>query len=188
LYLDKDCFSSSQIHSKIWLAETLETVLNENPISHPLSILVLGGWYGLLNFIIRSKNKIPVSRLRSLDIDPIACEYADIVNEAWLWKEWEFKSICADANQYEYTFDDYNVIINSSVEHIETDQWFLNIPNNAIVVLQSNNMPHDDHSRNHNTLDEFIKDFPMSKILYQGEKLFEYPDWKFSRFMIIGIK
>jgi hypothetical protein len=186
--LDNDAFSTGQVLSKIWLAEELEHVIKSQNISNPLNILIIGGWYGLLNFILQTRGTINISLVRSIDIDSTACETADIINKAWVWQDWQFKSICHDANTFQYTDAEFNLIINTSVEHITSRQWFENIPNGTVVALQSNDMPHEDHCHNHTSLDEFIKDFKLSKIYYAGEKLFKYPEWEFNRFMIIGIK
>lgn len=186
--MDYDSFSSGQILSKIWLAETLEKVIEYNNLDQPRKILCLGGWYGITNFILRSRNKISIDKFRSLDIDSNACNIADKINNAWEWQNWQFKSICEDANMYKYAEEEYNTVINTSVEHIDSKQWYDRIPKGYLVILQSNNMMHEDHSSNHKNLEEFVEDFPMNESLYQGEKLFQYLDWSFKRFMIIGIK
>lgn len=186
--MNYDAFSSGQILSKIWLAERLENVIEYNDLSQPRKILCLGGWYGLTNFILRTRNNIKIEKFRSLDIDQEACNIADKINNSWEWQQWQFKSICDDANMYSYELEDFDTVINTSVEHIETTDWFDLIPNGALVALQSNDMPHEDHAANHHSLKEFVDSFPLNENLFQGEKLFQYTDWSFRRFMIIGIK
>ena len=186
--IDTDAFSTSQVLSKIWLAEKLEQVIEYQDVLEPLNILILGGWYGVLNFILRSRARLKIQSVRSLDIDNIACETADLINKAWVWQNWQFKSICGDANNFQYTKKEFNLVINTSVEHIESKEWFDNIPSKTLVVLQSNNMNHNDHCYNHDSLESFMKDFKLSDVYYSGEKLFEYPSWNFTRYMIIGIK
>lgn len=186
--IDKDAFSSGQVLSKLWLAENLERLINEKLITSSLRILILGGWYGVLNLILRSRNNIKIDKVRSLDIDQTACCIADNINNAWVWQDWQFKSICDDANLFQYHQSEFDVVINTSVEHIDSAQWFDNIPSGTIVALQSNNMDHEDHCHNHTSLDHFKENFNLSEIWFSGEKVFEYPDWAFTRFMIIGIK
>lgn len=188
--LDKDAFSSGQVESKIWLAEELEECILElnfqGMFSQPLKIATIGGWYGILNFIIQSRKILSIDYVRSIDIDQEACNNADLVNELWVWKNWKFKALCRDANDFEYF--DFDIIINSSIEHIPTKQWWNNIPEGKVVVLQSNDMAHDDHVHNHSSLEEFSKEFPLSNTLFEGSKFFDYKDWSFTRFMKIGIK
>jgi len=188
MQLDKDAFSSGQILSKIWLAEELEKAVIGFDQPLPLRILALGGWYGLINFILRSRNNLPIEIFRNVDVDCESCKIADSINESWVWREWEFKSLNYDANLYSYDDNEYNVVINTSTEHMFSKDWFLNIPRGMLTVLQSNNMPHSDHHNTHQDLGSFIEDFNLSKILFSDEKLFKYPDWEFKRFMVIGIK
>lgn len=186
--MDFDAFSSGQILSKLWLAESLEKVIEFNMLTQPRRILCLGGWYGLTNFILRIRDRIKIKTFRSLDIDPKVENIADQINNSWEWQDWQFKAVTADANSFRYTADDFDTVINTSVEHMESRQWFENIPEGSLVALQSNDMPHEDHSGCHGDLYEFVKEFNLSETFFTGEKLFSYPDWSFRRFMIIGIK
>lgn len=186
--MDFDAFSSGQILSKLWLAEELENVIKYNDLNQPRKILCLGGWYGLTNFILRIRNNIEIEKFRSIDIDQTACDIADKINNSWEWQQWQFKSFCDDANMYSYTKNDFDTVINTSVEHIESTDWFDRIPQRTLIALQSNNMPHKDHAANHRSLKEFVDSFPLNETLFQGEKLFQYADWSFRRFMTIGIK
>ena len=188
MLLDKDAFSSGQVLSKLWLAEELEKAVISNNLPQPLSILCFGGWYGVVNFILRSRSNVNIKKFKSVDLDSVACENADLFNEAWVWQSWQFKAVCDDANTFSYGPLEYNTVINTSIEHIDGHQWFDRIPKNTLVALQSNNMTHDDHCHNHSSLDDFRREFDISHVLFSGEKLFEYPSWSFKRFMIIGIK
>jgi hypothetical protein len=188
MHLDQDAFSSGQVLSKLWLAETLEDVLKSQEITHPLKVLSLGGWYNILHFILRCKKKIKIEKYLSLDIDEISCDVSKKINETWVWQNNKFDSLNLDANNYSYTIEDHDCIINTSVEHFDKDIWFENIPDNAIVILQSNNMVHQDHINNHSSLDEFVKNYPLSKLFFQGQKMFQYETSSFIRFMIIGKK
>jgi hypothetical protein len=67
-------------------------------------------------------------------------------------------------------------------------EWFDRIPAGTRVILQGNNMTHDDHVVHSATLNEFVTHYPLANVVYQGELLFVYPEWKFTRYMIIGIK
>lgn len=186
MQLNPDAFSSGQILSKLWLAEELENVIATETISGPLTVAALGGWYGMMNFILRVRNRIKIDKFVSIDQDLDACDTADRLNEPWVWQQWQFKSLCADANQADLS--GYNLVINTSTEHFQDHTWFDNIASGTIVVIQSNDMPHDDHCDNHHSLEDVILQFPVSRLCYSGLKKFTYPDWEFTRFMIIGIK
>lgn len=177
---NKDAFSSGQISSKLWLCEELErTRWTSNETA------IYGGWYGLTAFLLLSRGKFKVHRIRSYDVDP-ACEpMADMINENWVWRNWQFKALTEDCNLIKTKSD---LIINTSTEHFETKEWFDNIPYGTKIVLQGNNMPHEDHLVYSQSLKDFINHYPMNKLLYSGQLDFEYPSWKFSRFMVIGEK
>jgi len=179
--VDKDAFSSGQIGSKIWLCEELEEIFESVD-----NIYIYGGWYGLTSFLLKSRNKIKVKTVRSFDLDP-ACELvADMINENWVYQDWQFKAFTKDCNKI--IPDNVDLIINTSTEHFHNDQWFQNIPKGTCVALQGNNMPHDDHHITTKDLFHFCNQFPLSKIYYKGQKDFVYPNWQFSRYMIIGEK
>ena len=182
--MDYDAFSSGQVVSKLWLAQELEPIARVH--ANPARIVLVGGWYGLFNFILRVRSNMSIESVRSIDIDADACSVADKINDTWVWQNWKFKSINSDANDHDYS--NSNLVINTSVEHIDTHRWFDNIPNGCLVALQSNDMDHEDHCHNHGSLDDFKDDFSLSEVFYSGSKHFEYPDWGFNRFMIIGKK
>jgi hypothetical protein len=186
MQLADDAFSSSQIESKIWLAENLERAIEHYHLANPLRILLIGGWYGLANLILRTRNKIPVLHVRSIDIDQESCNNADIINECWVSKNWQFKSIVADANKFDCS--NFDCIINTVVEHIECDDWFENIPAGSLVALQSNNMTHKDHVNIHSSLSNFDKAYPLKDTFFLKSKDIRYPTWSFKRFMKIGLK
>jgi hypothetical protein len=174
VHLDKDAFSTGQVLSKIWLAEQLERVVDYQDVLEPLDVLIMGGWYGLLNFILRTRARLRINSVRSIDIDNEACEIADLINKAWVWQNWQFKSVCEDANTFQYTAKEFNLVINTSVEHIPGQQWFKNIPKGTLVAIQSNDMTHDDHCHNHTSLEHFIEDFKLSTAKLIINKLKEW--------------
>lgn len=186
--ISEDAFSSGQILSKIWLAESLERILHEKNITYSLNILILGGWYGLLNFIFRTRKNIKIKQFINIDLDLESCEVSKKINETWFWTNNSFNSINEDANNFKYSSNQFDLVINTSVEHFSSKQWFDNIPLGLMVVLQSNDMKHDDHYNNHDSLEDFIKNYPLKDILYSGVKNFSYPDKEFKRYMLIGIK
>jgi len=177
----KDSFSSGQIDSKLWLCEQLELLnIESNEIN------IYGGWYGLTAFLLLSRKKFKVKKIRSYDIDPNCELIADMINQNWVWKGWQFKAETKDCNTISSTAD---LIINTSTEHFSSMLWWENISPGTIVVLQGNNMKHhEDHYSCVDSLEQFVSKFPVSELLYKGEMTFKYDTWGFSRYMIIGIK
>jgi hypothetical protein len=181
--VDKDAFSSGQISSKIWLCEELEQLFDQID-----TIWIYGGWYGLSAFLLQSRGNIQIGKIRSYDLDPECQAIADMVNENWVIQDWKFKAKTQDCNLLDLDWNGPDLVINTSTEHFESLDWWNSIPKGTTVALQGNNMPHDDHHIHTSSLDEFVSAFPLSTVQYTGQREFTYPDWKFTRFMLIGIK
>lgn len=181
--VDKDAFSSGQIGSKLWLCNELERLFDSID-----NVWIYGGWYGLTAFLLNSRGNLKIKQIRSYDIDP-ACEpIADMINENWVIDNWKFKAKTQDCNLLDLDWHGPDLIINTSTEHFDSMDWWNAIPQGTAVALQGNNMLHEEHHTLSESLDEFIEQFPLSNVLYKGQKEFIYPNWKFTRFMLIGVK
>jgi hypothetical protein len=189
--MDFDAFASGQVNSKIWLCEELEAIVGQRQLDGPV-VWILGGWYGLTGFLLLSRDRMPIRQVRSFDIDPACRPNADLVNENWVWQEWRFKAFTADCCQLTFTDGEYgpgpDIIINTSVEHMENHEWWTRIPPGKLVLLQTCNMIHPDHHCLSESAEALMRQFPAAQSLYKGEKEFKYPEWRFKRFMTIGIK
>jgi hypothetical protein len=179
--IDSDAFSNGQIDSKIWLCEELEKLFDRID-----NVAIYGGWYGLTSFILKIRNNIEIQTIKSFDVDEASCKIADVINENWVYKTWQFKAFTEDCNRL--SLENIDLVINTSTEHFDEITWFENIPKGTVVALQSNNMPHLDHINCTDNLQDFEKRYCLTKMLYKGEKKFEYPTWEFTRYMLIGIK
>jgi hypothetical protein len=67
---------------------------------------------------------------------------------------------------------------------VDFSAWWEMIPLGKLVALQSNNLDLPEHVNKSDTLDEFLKLVPLSRLLYKGELLVS----GYKRFMIIGHK
>jgi hypothetical protein len=179
--LETDAFSSGQVESKIWAAEELERVA-----THTLKINILGGWYGLLHFILKIRQQVNIEWCRSYDLDPSACSVANAINNTWEMKEWAFKSYPQDANLIVDTTA--NCIINTSTEHFTSNDWFDFIPKGTLCLFQGNNLIIEDHVQRPENLEHFKTMFPLETILFEGEKYFNFKENSYTRYMIIGNK
>ena len=78
-----------------------------------------------------------------------------------------------------------DTIINTSCEHIkEFERWYLKLPKEKLVILQSNDyftLP--EHINCVKDLDEFKEQCPMKTLLYSGV----LESKSYNRFMLIGI-
>jgi hypothetical protein len=184
LKIDSDAFSAGQIESKIWAADELEKIASHIPI---LRITILGGWYGILHFILKSRGRQMIEWCRSYDLDASACSVANVVNNTWEMDNWKFRAIPKDANLLAYD-DGTNCIINTATEHFDNQLWFKNIHQGILCVLQGNDLDIDDHVNKPSSLEHFKTMYPLTVLLFEGTKTFDFPSGSFTRYMIIGHK
>lgn len=171
-----DAFWSGQLKSKEWLINNLANHIDRDNVT----IDIHGGWVGVLASMIFQSN-VPVTNIRSIDIDPHCQHVATMMN-----KQEEiagrFRAVTADMCVIR---SDADVIINTSCEHIsqyEYDMWKSGVPHNSLLVLQSNNYKIPEHVRTASNLDDFKEQCDLEHVLFAGEM--ELPLYK--RFMVIG--
>ncbi len=208
-----DAFSSGQVGSKLWLAQLLEKLAPAYGQAGPHTVWIYGGWQGVMGFLLLSRqgagSEFLIERVRSFDLDHEATEIANVVNENWVWREWQFRAFTADCNDVirwetssegscvktEETYGPMpTIIINTSVEHFADRTWFERIPKGTIVALQASDFEHDGVA--HERAQDFTSDaafaaaFPMGESWFSGSLLFEYGEgenaWSFQRRMLIG--
>ena len=201
-----DCFSRGQIKSKLWIIKEL-TKLNLDLGT----VFLCAGWYATLATML-FESKIKVSKIRSFDNDPSCAKIAEVFNKPWVEDAWRFKASTVDIMDFEWTDvpapsdgtlgnfyymtsgtdkpiqmkDNPDTIINTSCEHIANfDEWYNNIPDGKLVILQSNDyFEIEEHVNCHKSISQFSKSTPMNETLFEGELFL--PDY--TRFMKIGYK
>lgn len=184
---DFTAWSHGQVTAKLWLAEILEELFAG---SLPRRVGFLGGWYGVGSFILFARDRFPIDSIRSFDIDASCEEIADSINTKWVFDHWKFKAITKDANQIDWSTENWvpHIVVNTSTEHFESDEWFENLNSTMCVAIQCNNQENIDHKAKVESLQEMKSRYPLKTTIYECEKYFSYPDKQYSRFMIIGYK
>ncbi len=80
--------------------------------------------------------------------------------------------------------DKFNMVINTSCEHMNND-WFDNLPDGTLVVLQTNDyFENKQHSNCCNNLADAKDKYPMQSYFYEGK----IDTRLYNRFMLIGVK
>ncbi len=169
-----DAFWSGQLKSKEWLITNLRKHVNKF-----ITVDIHGGWVGVLASML-FQSDIPVSHIRSVDIDP-SCEPIAVNMNKIEEMVGKFRAVTADMCKIR---SDADVVINTSCEHLTQDQydlWLSSMPHNTLLVLQSNNYNIPEHVRIANNLDEFKTQCKIN-VLWFGE--LELP--LYTRYMIIG--
>lgn len=176
-----DAFSHGQILSKLWLCETLEQFLPNS-----CSIAILGSWYNILGFMLKVRGN--QQTITAYDLDPAATNIADKITNCWSMSG-PIINKTADVNTIDLSV--YQVIINTSCEHM-SDQWFMSVTPGTLVCLQSSNLDIATDpwliSNPSTTIESFVKKFPMAKSVYQDKLSIDYATWGYERYMKIGYK
>jgi len=169
-----DAFWSGQLKSKEWLIDCLD-----EHVHFASSIDIHGGWVGVLASMLFQSN-IPITTIRSIDIDPSCEPISTMMNKGEEIKG-RFKAVTSDMCVIR---SDADIVINTSCEHITQDQydlWLSGMPYDTLFVLQSNNYNIPEHVRIANSLEEFKEQCDVN-VLWAGE--LELP--LYTRYMIIG--
>jgi len=169
-----DAFWSGQLKSKEWLIDCLD-----EHVHFGSSVDIHGGWVGTLASMLFQSN-IPVTTIRSIDIDPTCEPIATMMNKHEEMQG-RFRAVTSDMCTIR---SDADIVINTSCEHITQDQfdlWLSGMPYNTLLVLQSNDYDIPEHVRTAKDLEEFKTQCGI-EVLWAGE--LELPLYK--RFMVIG--
>lgn len=172
-----DAFWSGQLHSKEWLIQELRKHKNKTKMWP--SVDIHGGWVGVLASML-FQSDMYLDKIRSVDLDPTVRDTAILMNKN---EEIEGRFTALTADMCEIS-SDYDIIINTSCEHIsqpQYDHWASKQNPKALLILQSNNYVIDEHVRIANSLDEFV-DQSQINVAWKGQ--LELP--LYTRYMIIG--
>lgn len=169
----------NQMKSKTWLVETLAKVTG----GELGRVCVLGGWYGVLGAMLLHDPRFTVESVCSVDQDS-SCEEIALCLNATNADTGRFRFLTADMYDMEFRPGAYDLVINTSCEHLETiGRWFERIPPGTLLALQSNNyFGIEGHVNCVENLDQFRQQVPLANTLFEGELALS----KYTRFMLIG--
>lgn len=165
------------ILSKLWICEQLK----ELDKTRFTTIYILGSWYGNLGFVL-TRSDIKFKKIINVDIDK---NRIDITDQIYKQLKIPSENMWADANTVDFRqADAKSAIINTSVQDIDPDRWFDNMPKGPLVVLQSRN----NSEQGYPDLKTFDERFPLTNTMYLNQREFNDPETDYLRFMKIGIK
>lgn len=195
-----DAFSRGQLNSKIWLVNTIK----ELELDLGDMIYVCAGWYGVLGALLFERFDVKGS-IRSFDIDDSCAFIAETLNRVYVQDKWKFKASTVDVRKLTFMGDVYEskkyngdietitdtpatCVINTSCEHIENfDEFWGNIPNGTLVIMQNNNFVEHEDETVVNTVSseiEWEEKLNLSEVIFKGTLELE----KYDRYMVIGRK
>ena len=172
--------SPKQIESKQWLVDELNNVPREFENIH-----LYGGWFGypLIDFLHESYQ---IKNLLNIDFDRTATRTCNRFSEFYFMHNY-VKSLCADVIEVSGDFQNIDLVINTSSEHMSDLPILIKnkvYRKSCVFAIQSNNMfKIKDHTNCVNSIEELIEKSGLKSILYQGVKKFD----NYERYMIIGL-
>ena len=179
-YRTLESFWKGQINSKVWLIEQLKKL----PRAHSMDILICGGWYGVMATLLFNSD-LYVNQITSMDIDSKCENTSNTMNKQYEMSG-RFHAITQDMLTYK-DYSRYDMIINTVCEHLTPEQyneWLKLIPENKIIVCQSNDFVIPEHVNPVKDLNQFVSNSKLYPIVEPSELQTE----KYKRFMIIGKK
>ena len=173
-YRFSENFYESQINSKKWL---LEHVTHKDR-----SIVIFGGWYGVLAQFIA--HKFPDAKILTTDMDSECKKVFSAIDECYhdiTFLQHDMRNGMPTQNSHP------DLVINTSSEHVSQevyDAWWNSIPNGTKYIVQGNNLVHPEHVRLTDNLEEFLKINRIKEPEYAGMLKCGH----FYRFMATGVK
>lgn len=173
--------NKNQIASKMWLADSLLASAGADFGS----VLILGGWVGVLGAVLLHDPRFTIGRVVSVDIDPRCAAIAESLNATHV-RAGRFVARTADMLDIDYDADRFDLVINTSCEHLcEFGRWYRRIPAGQLLVLQSNDYyACQEHVNCVPDLAAFRAQAPIGDLLFSGERKLR----RYVRFMQIGRK
>jgi hypothetical protein len=172
-----NAFNHKQIGSKMWARDALHGALG----GKLGSVVLLGGWYGILAAILFDDTRFDVAKITSYDIDPAVGAVAETLNCEWADR---FAAVTADMYALDYAALGADLIVNTSCEHIaDLRAWLALLPKGARVMLQSNDyFSEPTHINCVPDLAAFVEQAQLSTLDFSGSLKMK----KYTRFMLIG--
>ena len=167
------------VMSKKWLCEQLKNL--DQKFS---TIYILGSWYGNTALMLIEAD-VPFEKIINVDINPKYLEFSKkLLARAGIGDRLE--TMFKDVNDLNFRqVDADSLIINTSIQDIDGNQWWEHIPRGVMVALQDRN---NTKNTKHKNLKEFDEEYPMKKTMFLGEIRLEDPETEYRRWMKIGIK
>ena len=182
-------FNKNQIGSKMWLADSLLDAVGPEL----RSVVILGGWFGVLGAVLLHDPRFSIGKVLSIDIDPRCASIAEALNATHM-RMARFAAQTADMLEVDYELErsdtaateGADLVINTSCEHLgEFGRWYDRIPAGQLLVLQSNDYYGcAEHVNCVPDLATFRATAPMREVLFAGQRSFG----RYIRFMLIGTK
>ena len=172
-------FTHDLTKSKLWLMQELSRISPRVG-----TVYILGSWFGNLSLYMHLSPMFDHGRIINVEKDrDMLAQSARMLDHVGAS---DVEHMFKDSNDLDYRqLGSNGVVINCSLTDMKGTNWFGNIPDDTLVVLQARD--HDPGYQFHSTRDILAK-FPLRKVLYQGKMSLRDPETRYTRFMVIGRK
>ena len=172
-------FTRDLVFSKLWLMRELAQIQ-----PHVSTMYVLGSWYGNLALFLNRYPRVKVDHIINVETDQERLRTsARILDQTGAHN---VEHMLKDANELDYRQLGRNgAVVNTSLIDIKGTDWFENVPEGTLVVMQARDQVDDEQFAGPADIEQ---KFPLSQVLYSGSLDLEDPETEYTRFMIIGIK
>lgn len=165
--------------SKVWLIQELAKISPQVG-----TVYILGSWFGNLSLYMHLMPLLKHGPIINVETDHKMLQQSErMLNHIGAR---DVEHMYRDANDLDYhQLGDDGVVINCSLTDMAGTDWFRNIPEGTLIVLQARD--HDPGHQFHSTQD-IVDKFPLSRVLYKGQLDLKDPETAYTRFMVIGYK
>jgi len=172
-------FTRDLVFSKFWLMRELAQIQ-----PHVSTMYVLGSWYGNLALFLNRYPRVQVDHIINVETDPERLSTsARMLDQAGADN---VEHMPKDANELDYRqLGRDGAVVNTSLIDIKGTDWFENIPEGTLVVMQARDQVDNEQFAGPTDIEQ---KFPLSQVLYSGSLSLEDPETDYTRFMVIGIK
>jgi hypothetical protein len=187
-----ESFSHSLVHSKLWLCERLEQVLDNESIRNP-AVNILASWDSLLAFMLLTRRPKFYGVVNAYDIDAKATNNANKLCDYWQHEYPKVYNHTRDINTLDFSNTGCeSIFINCSVDQLDNTSWYGVIPDNRLVCLQTTDLPTStaEWAIKQSYFDKalFTEAYKVRRLIYCDSIDINYGHLNFKRHMMIGIK
>jgi len=172
-------FTHDLTKSKVWLMQELARVQPE--IS---AMYILGSWYGNLALYMTLDPMIRVKKIINVETNRAMLNQSERMLDRVGARNVEYMNKDANTLDYRQLGTD-GVVTNCSLTDMDGTEWFTNIPNNTMIVMQARD---NVESKPFYSTQDILKKFPLNEVLYQGQLELQDPETTYTRYMVIGRK
>ena len=172
-------FTHDLTTSKVWLIQELAKI--KPTIT---TLYILGSWYGNLALYMTLDPEVKVKKFINVETDQSMLDQSERMLDRVGARNVEYMN--TDANDLDYRqLGMDGAVINTSLTDMDGEDWFRNIPDGTLVVMQARD---NDPGYQYHSTDDILKKFPLSQVMYQGKLRLKDPETHYHRFMVIGRK